>query len=589
MSDIGIALDLGTSGTRGQAVELSGEARVLATAITPRHPLPGANVMDHLHFAIQMGLPLTQRVVVRTINQVIDQLGVARESIARLAVCGNPIQLSLFEGIEIRDLAYAGKTRQRLLGYEPPKRQAKALYGRDIPGLGIPADAEVFIPPAVRHEVGADALAMMLKAGMLDRDEIALATDYGTNAEMAMKVGQQVFVGNIITGSAAAGPALEGQSIRSGMLASPGAISDVAREAGAFRLYVLDDEMRNAPGDLVDLATGEVLEKGTAKARGITGTGTIALVCEALEAGLIRLPEICTPDRMLHLGPKMAFSEKDLTEAGKAIGAIRAGHATLVKEAGVHPDDVRTAYMAGASGTYVDAHKAHRLGMTPEAVDEIYQIGNTSLAMAQDIVRDPARMWELEEVAKTLRTAHCMFAESEAFKKVYVLELSYWTEGMPWDMYRQFLGRYGFPQAERNGRLPRVTKTAARDIADFGVGGLQVVPEVGSVLSVCFDGCTGCRICVRECPEDALRLVKIGKGAERRFDIHIQSAACLGLGCLRCQTTCPEKVFHWTASLAGWTSLDQTALGPVDEPRPEAEGNGTASGLSPGPRRGNTA
>ena len=148
MTDIAIALDLGTSGFRGQAVELSGERRVIATALTPRHPLPGANVMDHLHFAIQMGLELTQRVVVHTINQVIEQLGVPRADIARLAVCGNPIQLSLFEGIEIRDLAYAGKTRQRQLGYVPPKREAKILHGRDIPALAIPPDAEVCIPPA---------------------------------------------------------------------------------------------------------------------------------------------------------------------------------------------------------------------------------------------------------------------------------------------------------------------------------------------------------------------------------------------------------------------------------------------------------
>lgn len=560
MSDIGIALDLGTSGTRGQAVELSGERRVIATAITARHPLPGANVMDHLHFAIQLGLELTQRVVVGTINQVIEQLGVPREDIARLAVCGNPIQLSLFEGIEIRDLAYAGKTRQRLLGYEPPKRQAKVLHGRDIPGLGIRADAEVYIPPAVRHEVGADALAMMLRAGMLERDDVALATDYGTNAEMALKVGKTTLTGNIITGSAAAGPALEGQSIRCGMLAAPGAIADVVREGDGFRLYVLSDEMRSTAGDLVDLATGEILEKGTAKPKGITGTGTLALLCEAMEAGLIRLPEIRTPDRLLHLGHKLVFTENDLVEAGKAIGAIRAGHATLVREAGVDPDDVRTAYMAGASGTYMDALKAHRLGMTPEAATEIHQIGNTSLAMAQEIVRDPARMWELEEVAKSLRTAHCMFAESDTFKKIYVLELSYWTEGMPWEMYQQFLTRYGFPQVQANHHQPKISKTNSRDIADFGYRGLGVVSDVGSILSVCFEGCTGCRICVRECPEDALRLIKIGPRENRRFDIHIQSAACLGFACLRCQTTCPEKVFQWTAGLAGWTSLNQVGF-----------------------------
>ena len=103
-----------------------------------------------------------------------------------LAVCGNPIQLSLFQGIEIRDLAYAGKRKLESLGVVPPKRNAQMVKAGDIKGLDLPAGADVLIPPAVQHEIGADALAMMIQTGMLDKDEIAIVTDYGTNAEMAL-------------------------------------------------------------------------------------------------------------------------------------------------------------------------------------------------------------------------------------------------------------------------------------------------------------------------------------------------------------------------------------------------------------------
>ena len=41
-----------------------------------------------------------------------------------LAVCGNPIQLSLFQEIEIRDLAYAGKRKLEALGVVATKRDA---------------------------------------------------------------------------------------------------------------------------------------------------------------------------------------------------------------------------------------------------------------------------------------------------------------------------------------------------------------------------------------------------------------------------------------------------------------------------------
>ena len=70
-------------------------------------------------------------------------------------------------------------------------------------------------------------LALIIKSGMLDSDQVSIATDYGTNAEMALKVKDIIY-----TGSAAAGPALEGQQIKNGTLASPFAISDLNSRTG---------------------------------------------------------------------------------------------------------------------------------------------------------------------------------------------------------------------------------------------------------------------------------------------------------------------------------------------------------------------
>ena len=54
MGNLAVALDLGTSGIRGQAIDLDRKGTIVSTAITTRHPLPGANVIDHLHFAIEV-------------------------------------------------------------------------------------------------------------------------------------------------------------------------------------------------------------------------------------------------------------------------------------------------------------------------------------------------------------------------------------------------------------------------------------------------------------------------------------------------------------------------------------------------------
>jgi methylamine methyltransferase corrinoid protein reductive activase len=556
MAKLGIALDLGTSGFRGHAIDLDQNGMILSTAVTTRHPLPGANVIDHLHFALEVGLESAHGVVVHAANRLIDDLGIDKNEVVRLAVCGNPIQLSLFEGIEFRDLAYAGKRKLASLGVVAPKRDAHVVKARQIGGLDLPADAEIIIPPAVRHEIGADALAMMIQTGMLEKEEIAIVTDYGTNAEMAL-----VYKGTVYTGSTAAGPALEGQQIEDGLLALPGAISDIDFEVeentanagfnriagankpvpGYLKAYVLNHEMSARPADRVDPANGNVVEAGEIEAVGITGTGVIAMLSQGLKAKLIQIPRINTPDTEIHLPNGIKFTEKDLLEAGKAIGSVRAGHITLCQAAGIQLGDIETAYMSGASGTYVDALKAQDIGMIPARVKRIYQAGNTSLAMARDMVRDVGHLWKMKQVADDLRQHHCMFAESKVFEKVYILELSYWTEGMPVSQYQKFLKKYGLPAIQEVADTPEVIKTVAKDIPDLGVMGLSIITDIGDRRSVCVEGCLVCHDCIEECPENALSLDEFDEGCA----ITINLALCDGVACRRCERSCSEKVFNF--------------------------------------------
>jgi methylamine methyltransferase corrinoid protein reductive activase len=547
MSRYGIALDLGTSGFRGQAIDLeSGE--VFSTVITSRHPLPGANIMDQLTFAIEAGLEITHDIFISAVNQVVSALGIPSENCERLAVCGNPIQLSFFEGIEIRDLAYAGENKKRLLGIKSPNRDAKIKSAGEIRNLALHDGCRILIPPAVRHEIGADALALMVKSGMLDRDEISLAVDYGTNAEMAIKVGNK-----IITGSAAAGPALEGQQISRGMLAAPGAMSDINTEGDFWRCAVLNDAMLPGDGPLVDLDGGAVKEHGSLMPFGITGTGVIALLHQGLEDEFIKLPQITTKDRTLGLGSGITFTEHDLIEAGKAIGAIRAGYLTLAREAGIEVGQIKAAYMAGASGTYVDARKAHSVGMAPPRVKTIYQIGNTSLSLAKDIVLNPDILEKLQDLAKKLRASHCMFAESDGFQKAYLLELSYWGEGMPWEQYERFIDIYGLPALPAVAMSVQVNKVVSRDIEDLGKLGLRVIDKVGIECSHTFEGCIFCGECVIACPEKALVLDKVNDTGI----LSIRTDRCSGTACLRCERACPQRGFSFMVlCLRGkWTSL----------------------------------
>jgi methylamine methyltransferase corrinoid protein reductive activase len=386
---------------------------------------------------------------------------------------------------------------------------------------------------------------MMIQTGMLEKDETAITTDYGTNAEMALIVD-----GTVYSGSTAAGPALEGQQIEDGLLALPGAISDVKFEPeeeiaddrpiyGRLKTYVLDKEMVARPGDTVDFATGNPLEKGKVEAVGITGTGVVALISQGVKAGLVRFPRIKTLDKEIHLPNGIRFTEKDLIEAGKAIGAVRAGHITLCQEAGIGPEEIETAYMSGASGTYVDALKAQGIGMIPTGVKKIYQVGNTSLAMSRDMVREVDAIWRMKRIADDLRQHHCMFAESKVFEKVYILELSYWTEGMPLDQYKKYMEKFGLPSLKEVTTIPEVIKTVEKDIPDLGVMGLEIIPDIGQRKKILFEDCIGCMSCIEECPENALYLEETGEN----FQITIDLALCDGVACRRCETVCSEKAF----------------------------------------------
>jgi len=92
-----------------------------------------------------------------------------------------------FSGIPIDDLAYAGERKKQKYHIEEQNRDARIISMSEIEGFEKVKNCRLLVPPTIKHEVGADALALIVKAGMIESNETAIATDYGTNAEMALK------------------------------------------------------------------------------------------------------------------------------------------------------------------------------------------------------------------------------------------------------------------------------------------------------------------------------------------------------------------------------------------------------------------
>lgn len=523
----GVAVDLGTSGYRAQKINLDNK-EIKRTAITLRNPLPGANVMNHVDFAIRYGEDLAHGLSINAVKNLLQALDLESGELERISLCGNPIHLSIFQGISISDLAYAGERKKKKYNIQEHERSARIVHSNEISGLDE-FNCEVVIPPSIKHEVGADALALIVKSGMLDSDEISIATDYGT---IALKVKEIIY-----TGCAATGPALEGQQIKHGTLASPNSISDFEFEDGSLRNYILNKEMEAVPGDLVDPKTGDTIEKGNIEAKGITGTGVIALIEKAIKHGFVEIPKVKTPDGLIHLQNGIDFSERDLKEAGKAIGAVRAGHITLCAAAGIELTDIDTAYMAGAAGTYMDAAKAQKIGLVPYSTRKVCQLGNTSLLVAREILLSEERLWELQDIANQMADTHIMLATTTQFRDAYILEIAYWEEGMPFKMFKKYLKKKGLPGLDDPIDNPVIEKRVKKDIPVPGEEGLHILGRVGTYMTMVVD-CPECRKCIKVCPNDAVKI-------DEENRVTVGTDLCEGAHCQKCIKACPPDKFNW--------------------------------------------
>lgn len=534
MTEYCIAVDIGTSGLRCQAIDAK-TGKTVSTAITQRHPIPGMNVIDHVNFAIQSGEDVANGLIVGALNQLFDYLEIDLSKVKKVAVSGNTFQLSLFENIEIRDLAYAGKNALINMGVVPPKRDGGVVKASKLGLKGMP-EADVIIPPAVTHEIGADAIAMLLITDVLKETEPVLVVDYGTNAEMALIVN-----GKVYTGSAAAGPAMEGQQIERGMLAAPGAIADVDIGEKGWDCTVLNQGMVDVPGDTVNPMDGSTVSKGEAEAIGITGTGVVATLCCGMEAGIIEaMPKIGTPDGKVHLQNGICITSVDVEEAGKAIGAMRAGFLTLLHEAGLWSGDVKKAYMSGASGLYVDARKAMKVGMVVPGAKDIVQFGNTSIEFARRIAMGKLSMDDLRAFAVKLRATHCMFATSEVFKNIYSIEYALWCTGMPMSEYNNMLSIYDLPPLTESSEALHINRRDKTDLPDTEKCPVRILEEPGTILFGVLTKCVMCKRCMKECPERAITIVKEGKTISAR----VKSDRCAGTACRRCESVCEHDALN---------------------------------------------
>ncbi len=370
----GVAVDLGS--TKIALFHLDLESAQLLGAHGYMNPQIsyGEDIISRLNYAIRNkdNLKKLQQVVIESINLNLRFLLEGKSSlreIMEITLVGNTAMHHLFLGLDVESLAFSP--------YVPLEERPLELSA-DALGIMAHPKAKVVLPPPIAGFVGSDHLAVVLATKLQEEEKPCMVIDIGTNTEVSLKSGEEIFCC-----SCASGPAFEGAGIKYGMRASEGAIQGVH----------------------IHPTSGEVLFSvvGGDTPRGICGSGILDAVSSMVKAGIVdprgkllpRHPRVIHGDdgysfRLAPMEEKGAWVEvtqSDIQEIQKAKGAIRAGIEVLLHRAGIGYHQLNKLVIAGAFGSYLDPASARNIAMLPPiSLDRVEQVGNAAGVGAREML-----------------------------------------------------------------------------------------------------------------------------------------------------------------------------------------------------------
>lgn len=369
----GIALDVGTTTVVAQLIDLRTGKDIAVDGTHNMQSQYGEDVISRMIFACgKGGLHPLHEAIVRNINRLIESLtdkaGISREDILAIVAAGNTTMSHFLLGLTPCSI--------RLEPYVPTADVYPQILASEI-GIRIHPRGILETIPSVASYVGGDIVAGIVACGISDHPEIQGLIDIGTNGEIA--------IGNnewLVCCSASAGPSFEGGGTRCGMRATRGAIEKVEIRDGEVRYQTI----------------------GRAKPLGICGSGLIDCIYEMVKNGLIgsdgkfdrdrKDPRLTFEDGIpqyiiaqaeeTETGNPIVFTESDINNLIKSKGSVFAAIKSLMDYIGLSFDQLKTFYVAGGFGNYLNIPKAIAIGLLPDIpIERIRFIGNSSLTGAR--------------------------------------------------------------------------------------------------------------------------------------------------------------------------------------------------------------
>lgn len=386
----GLAADLGSTSVTIELVDMSSGTVVAKESMYNRQTAFGSDVLTRIFYAKDQPEHLEELrlAAVETINELMDRLtetsGVDVSRCPVLVLAGNTVMTHFLLGLDGFPLF--------LSPYAPVAAEPGFLTGAEV---GLRLDGWVYLYPSRANYMGGDIISGVVATGIARSENIRLFFDIGTNGELV--AGCKDF---LLAGAGAAGPALEGGVIRTGMCAGPGAVERVDIRGEQVTLGVIGGE----------------------KARGICGSGIVDLLAELFLEGIIDFRGTFQPEksrRVVQAGEELAYRYADGSETAdgqpllfyqsdiQEFLATKAAAYTMVeymlKAIGMTFDDVEKFYVAGAFGTYIRTASAVTIGLYPDLPEEkVACVGNSSLEGAEALLLDRERLAEIRSILEKM-------------------------------------------------------------------------------------------------------------------------------------------------------------------------------------------
>ena len=386
----GLAVDLGSTSVTMELVDLRSGAVVARESMYNRQTALGSDVLTRIFYAKDQPEHLEELrlAALETLNELMGHLteisGVEVRRCPVLVLAGNTVMTHFLLGLDGFPLF--------LSPYAPVAAEPGFLTGVE---LGLDMEGLVYLYPARANYMGGDIISGLVATGIARSEGIRLFFDIGTNGELV--AGCKDF---LLAGAGAAGPALEGGVIRTGMCAGPGAVEHVDIRGETVYLQVIGGE----------------------KVRGICGSGIVDLLAELYLEGIIDFRGIFQPEASRWVttvegelayryaeaeetaeGQPLYFYQSDIEEFLATKAAAYTMVEYMLKAIGMTFDDVEQFYVAGAFGTYIRTASAVTIGLYPDLPEEkVACVGNSSLEGARMLLLDREKLAEAEGIVEKM-------------------------------------------------------------------------------------------------------------------------------------------------------------------------------------------